>query len=185
VIGTARVAHPADVLLVRRVAVVVPLVGAALIHGSLAGEHFGEWFLAGLFLLGVQLVELVLAVLAWFAWSRPVALLVVVSGLGTLTVWTVSRTAGMPFGPADFQVPEPVGQADVLCGLLELASIVAALPELRRSAAAAGGTARPQGRVAAVLVAAVALALTAWALGPAVGGGHHHSAEASSSIRAP
>jgi hypothetical protein len=170
----ASVRSSADVLLVRRVAVVVPLLGAALIHGAVAEEHLTEWLPAGLFFLALELGELLLAVLAWFAWSKPVAALVVLSGCLTLTLWTVSRTVGMPIGPADFQVPEAVGLSDVLCGLLELTSIVAALPELRGSTAVPGGSARPAGRAAAVLVATVALALTAWALGPAVGGGHHH-----------
>ncbi|MBO9522817.1 MAG: hypothetical protein J7518_14890 [Nocardioidaceae bacterium] len=173
-IGAAWV-DPADTLLVRRVAVVVPLLGAALVHGAVAGEHFDEWVYAGVFFLVLQLVQLALAVLAWFTWTRPLAAAVVVTGLGPVAVWVLSRTAGMPIGPADFRVPEPVGLADVLCAVLELVTVLAAAPDLlRRHPVVAAGVPRPQGRALAAMVALAALVVTAWALGPALSGGHHH-----------
>lgn len=173
----------ADRALVQRAVVTSTLVGAALIHGSVAGEHFGEWALAGAFFLTVQLVELVLALLAAVAWDRRVAQLVVVTGLGTVVVWLVSRTTGMPIGPADFRVPEPVGLSDVLCGVLELASVVAAAPSLWSAAMAR--SVRPSRRsvTAAAVAVVVALSLTAWAMVPSVSGGGHGHEHGQSSAR--
>jgi hypothetical protein len=45
--------------------------------------------------------------------------------LGIVTVWVVSRTVGMPFGPAR-GAPEPVGWADFLSTALELTTVAAA-----------------------------------------------------------
>jgi hypothetical protein len=165
----------ADRALVQRVVVASALVGAALIHGSVAGEHFGEWVPAGAFFLTVQLVELVLALLAAVAWDRRVAELVVVTGVGTVVVWLVSRTIGMPIGPADFRVPEPVGLSDLLCGVLELASVAAAAPSLWSTAVARSGRPGPRAVASATVAVVAALSLTAWAMVPAVsGGGHEH-----------
>ena len=166
---------PADRVLLQRAVVSSALVGSALIHGAVAGEHFGEWLPAGVFFLVVQLVELLLALAAAFAWDKRVAMLVVVTGVGTVLVWLVSRTTGMPVGPADFRVAEPVGLTDVLCGVLELASALAAVPALRSVTAAP--TARPGrgGIVAAAVAVVAALALTTCAMVPSVaGGGHEH-----------
>ncbi|WP_148046771.1 hypothetical protein [Nocardioides pocheonensis] len=169
--------------LLQRTVVASTLVGSALIHGSVAGEHFGEWLLAGMFFVAVQLVELLLALAAVFAWDRPVARLVVLTGLGTVLVWLVSRTVGMPIGPADFRVPEPVGMTDVLCSLLELASVVAALPAARlrttepRGSVRPGGRSGPGGRAAAAVAAAAALSLTGAAVVPVVFNAPAHHAQ--------
>lgn len=167
----------ADWRLVQRALVASTLLGAASIHGSVAGEHFGEWAPAGGFFLVLQLVELGLAILAVTAWGPQVARAVVVSGLATLAVWGVSRTTGMPIGPADFRVPEPVGLADTVCGALEFVSVLAALPALRSALVAADRVAGARGKALAVAAAATAFALTAWVLGAAVlttGAGHAH-----------
>lgn len=167
----------ADWQLAQRAVVAGALLGAAAIHGSLAGEHLSEWAPAGAFFLGIQLVELSLALLALTGWRPQVARVVVLTGLATLAVWTVSRTVGMPIGPADFRVPEPVGLADVVCGILEAASVLAAVACLRSRAARTGGIAGTRGKVLAVAAAAAAFALTAWVLCDAVlatNGGHSH-----------
>jgi len=65
-------------------------------------------------------LEAGLGVLALLVRSRSVALLTIVSGLGTVAIWVVSRTAGTPIGPADFQIPGQVGVPDVVGGALEL-----------------------------------------------------------------
>ena len=181
---TARGLHPADWRLVQRVVVAGGLLGAAAIHGSLAGEHLGEWLAAGVFFLVLEVVQLCLAVRAVFAWDRRTAAMVVVVGGATLALWSVSRTVGMPIGPADFRAPEPVGAADLACGLLELASMAAAAAAMRWMAS-------PQGRVGAdssptragalagALAAAAALVVTIVGVSPALvatsgGDGHHH-----------
>jgi hypothetical protein len=158
----------ADWQLAQRAVVAGSLLGAAAIHGSVVGEHLGEWAPAGAFFLGIQLVELSLALLAVTGWRPQVARAVVLSGLATLAVWAVSRTVGMPIGPADFRTPEPVGLTDVVCGILEAASVIAAVPSLRSGAARAAGVAGPRGKVLAVAAAVTAFSLTAWVLGAAV-----------------
>ena len=171
-----------DRALLQRAVVASALVGSALIHGSVAGDHFGEWLPAGVFFLGIQLVELLLALLAMYLWGRRVATFVVITGVGTVVVWLISRTTGMPIGPADFRVPEPVGLTDVICGVLELVSVAAAAPALLRSTKPAPGRAGLRGSSAAVGAALAAAVLTAWALAPTVTGGaeHHHHAPAAS-----
>ncbi len=111
-----------------QVAVCAALLGSALVHATVVGEHLQEWVLAGLFFLVVELTEVVLAVAAVLVWGRRTAQLVVATGLGTVAVWGMSRTVGMPFGPADFRTPEAVGVPDLVCCVLELVSVAIAAP---------------------------------------------------------
>ncbi|GAB4006117.1 hypothetical protein [Nocardioides ultimimeridianus] len=186
VIRRPRPAYAADVDLVTRAAVAGTLIGSAIVHGTVAGEHFGEWVPAGLFFVVLQVVELGLALLAVYAWTRPAALAVVVTGLGTVAIWAVSRTVGMPIGPADFRVPEEVGVPDVACLVLELMSVVAAVVALALMRLPAGRAHRHSTRVGAavagVLVVA-AVVLTAWGGLPGLSGSeaHHHGSSASAS----
>ncbi|GAA4093661.1 hypothetical protein ACFFOS_09875 [Nocardioides kongjuensis] len=187
-----QVSMAADVDLVARAVVTSALVGSAVIHGTVAGEHFGEWVLAGFFFIVVQLAELTLALAAVYAWSRRAALLVVGTGLTTVALWSVSRTTGLPMGPDDFRAPEPVGVPDLACGVLELMSVAAACVALYaaspRGRAGSRSRPRPSRRGIAVACAAVwaALALTAWGGAPTVlGGGEdaHHGSGAVSNPR--
>jgi hypothetical protein len=173
--------------LVARCGVAAALAGSALVHSTVVSEHFAEWRTAGMFFIALELVEMVLAIAVVLAWTRLVQLAVVVTSVGTVLVWTLSRTVGMPIGPADFRQPEVVGVSDLACCVLELAAAALVLPWLLRRRATPhsfhteGG--RRQSRTwlpAAVLVAA-ALAVTAWGLSPAVArpdtpaGGTHHT----------
>jgi hypothetical protein len=184
--GGTRASSSADVDLVTRCVVASALVGSAVIHGTVAGEHFGEWVIAGDFFLTIQAVELVLALLAVRSWTRGAALLVVVTGMLTVATWLVSRTWGMPVGPADFRVPEPVGVPDAACGVLELMSVVAALVALPllRSGSDPRRRTGPSRRGVAIATTAVwaAVVLTVWGSVPTVLGvdGHHHGVEAGS-----
>src|SRR4051812_41645777 len=85
--------------------VAVMLLGSALVHATVVEEHLAEWTAAGVFFLGLVLGETLLAVMALRDWSRLVAVSVVASSLATLAIWAVSRTTGIPLGPADFRVP--------------------------------------------------------------------------------
>ncbi len=181
--AAGRASYVADVQLVARAVIASSLTGSAIIHGTVAGEHFGEWVPAGVFFLGIQLVELVLALLAVYAWSSRVAALVVATGLLTVAVWLLSRTLGTPIGPDDFRVPEPVGVPDTACGLLELMSVAAAAAALRltghgRVRPRRRSEAGPSRRGLAVATTAVwaAVVLTAWGAAPAVldAEGHAH-----------
>ena len=81
----------------------------------MVGEHVEKWAPTGLFFLVLVLLECALGVLALPAWSRLTAIRVLVTSIGTVAVWAMSRTVGVPFGPADFQVPEAVGTTDLVC----------------------------------------------------------------------
>lgn len=159
-----------------RVTAAAALTGAAIVHATVVGEHLDEWAPAGLFFLVLTMVEVALGALVLLAWSRAVAWAVVVSSVGTVLVWTVSRTVGMPFGPADFRVPEAVGRPDIVCcGLELLAAAVCALALVR-----AGRTRPAESRAARVslvlsggAVAAVAL-VTVLGVMPALSGEAHH-----------
>jgi hypothetical protein len=170
---------------VARCAVASTLAGAAIIHATVVGQHVEEWAPAGLFFLVLVLLESALGVLAWLAWSRLTAILVLVTSIGTLAVWAVSRTVGMPFGPADFQVPEAVGTADLVCGGLELvAAALCAFSLTPRPVAAGPGRldhAAARAISAGGVVVSVAL-VTALAVAPALSGQeqhHHHDGAAS------
>jgi hypothetical protein len=169
---------------VARCAVASTLAGAAIIHATVVGVHLGEWAPAGLFFLGLVLLESALAMVALLAWSRSAALVVLLTSLGTLAVWAWSRTVGMPFGPPDFRVPEAVGTADLVCGGLELvAAAVCAYSLMPRPVAAGSGRLGRRARTAlgsAVVLASVAL-VTAVAVAPALSGDahqHEHAAGA-------
>ncbi len=162
-----------------RVTVVAALAGSSIVHATVVGEHLGEWAPAGLFFFALVLLESAFGVLAVLAWSRVVALLVLASSLATVAVWAVSRTVGMPIGPADFRVPEQVAAPDLVCGALELAAAAVCAYSLAPRPAAAGPSPLDSGAVSLVLaglvVAAVAAA-TVVGVAPAVtGGGGHHS----------
>lgn len=116
-----------------RVGAAAALFGSAVVHSTVVGEHYGAWPLAGVFFLSLQVVETSLALAVIFFWSFTTAAAVVVTSLGTVAVWLLSRTAGMPFGPAEFHSPEAIGTADVACCVMELAAAALVVPwALRR-----------------------------------------------------
>ena len=162
--------------------VAAALLGSALVHATVVEEHLAEWALAGTFFLVLVIGETILAVAALRVWGRELAAVVAGSSLAIVAVWGVSRTVGMPFGPADFQVPEAVGAPDLVCCVLELTAVAFSLGSLRRTATSR--TAEPRSVVAARALTAVVVvalvAVTAVGLRPALSGaqeqGHHHHA---------
>ena len=119
--------------IVVRVGAAAALLGSAVVHSSVIAEHNGAWPLAGVFFLSLQTVETMLALAVLFYWSSTTAAAVVVTSVGTVAVWLVSRTTGMPFGPAEFRSPEALGTADLACCVMELAAAALVIPwALRR-----------------------------------------------------
>lgn len=139
------------------------LLGAAVLHASVVVEHSEEWAPAGLFFVGLQAVETMLAVALWLRWSRGPAAAVVASSVGALAIWLVSRTTGLPLGPAPFRVPEELGGTDLACAALEVLAALLVLPALgRRRAGAPPRTARDRSPSAGTLaVAGLLLTLVA------------------------
>ena len=162
------------------------LIGSAMVHATVLSDHYREWALAGLFFLALQVAETLLGLAVLLAGGRRVAIAVVAGNLATLGVWALSRTAGLPFGPPVFRVPEAVGAADLACVALELLAIILLLPcalaiaperLLRRPH---WPTLGHRGRTAvAVGVLATVVAVTGWGLTPALQGQSHHHAAAS------
>ncbi len=163
--------------LVARTGTCAALLGAAVVHATVVREHYLEWPPAGLFFVALQVVEGLLAVAVVLAWGRRTAALVLASSLGTLAVWAVSRTVGLPVGPQDLQAREPVGVPDLACVVLEVAAALLVLPWVLRRRATAPGTARPglrSSRRAAAVAALSAAAVTGWGLTPAVADDPEH-----------
>jgi hypothetical protein len=165
-----------DTALVVRAGTCAALVGAAVVHATVVGDHFEEWPPAGLFFLALLVVEALLAAGVVVAWGRRVALLVLASSLGTLGVWALSRTAGLPVGPPGLRAREPVGVPDLACVVLEVAAALLVTPwVLSRRQRATPADRRISSVLAAGAAVLVAAAVTGWGVAPAVSGdeGHH------------
>ncbi|HEX6312682.1 MAG TPA: hypothetical protein VF152_13790 [Acidimicrobiia bacterium] len=147
-------------------------LGAGGIHFAMIGPHYDEWWASGIFF----------AALAWFqvAWAvgvvlRPSRLLLwagAAVGAGTIGVWAVSRTWGIPVGPHS-GVAEEASFVDVLAtafaGVLLLGCLALLLrPFLDRRQA-------PRGAWLPVGIAGLAVvALTTMAFTPSFASGHSH-----------
>jgi hypothetical protein len=93
-------------------------VATAVIHFAVAGEHFQEYWLFGVFMLVTAWLQLLWAVLAV---TRPSSLLLwggAVLDAGVVAVYIVTRTIGDVVGPTPHAV-EPFGFGDGLCTVLE------------------------------------------------------------------
>jgi hypothetical protein len=136
------------------------LLGTQAIHTAVMPGHLREWWAQGAFFLGVALVEGALAAALLLApGSGRVRVAAVAASVATVCVWAWSRTIGMPVGPGA-GVAEPVGRADAVATLLEVATAAVLLR-------AAVGRQRPVRSAAlACAVAAVAL-VTAFGLSAA------------------
>lgn len=123
---------PADVM--RRVAAVCSL-GAAAIHFGVAGEHFGEWSVYGVFFVLLGGFQVVWSLAAWTHEDRRLLVAGLAASALTVLLWLVTRTTGLPFGP-DAHVAEDVGAADAICTALEVvqAALLGLLVVRRRPA---------------------------------------------------
>jgi hypothetical protein len=133
--------------------------GSALIHFAVAPEHFAEWWGLGLFFVVCGQVQIGWALLLVRFRGRCMLAIGATGSLLLVLLWALSRTAGLPFG-LDPGMPEPASLPDALSVLLEFATVAActwALVAPARLPAEAGGRVR-------MLVAAGAIAVTAWAL---------------------
>lgn len=107
--------------------------GAAGVHVVVMPAHFGESWIYGTFFLVAAISQL-----AYSAWllTRPSRELVIAGVLGNLSIvvlWVITRTVGIPLGPAAGAV-EKVGALDLLAGVFEITTVIGGLLLLRRSA---------------------------------------------------
>ena len=105
--------------------------GAGLIHIAVVREHFAESWPQGVFFTAVGLAQVGWALLAMHRPDVPIPRLTGVATLGLIALWGVSRTVGLSLDPLR-SVPEPVGRADLLAVLLEVALILCILAAVPR-----------------------------------------------------
>ena len=97
-------------------------IGAALtagIHTSVCPEHFRENALYGTFFVLLATSQAGWAALVLARPKRWVLAAGAAINLGTIVVWLVSRTSGLPFGPEAWQ-RESFGRLDITASILEL-----------------------------------------------------------------
>lgn len=121
----AQVSETSGVHPTERSLLTVLSLGAAAIHFGAAPDHFAEYWLFGLAFTVVAWFQAIWAAI-WVYVARPPRALAVVAILvnaATIGVWFWSRTSGLPIG-ATPGMPEPIGAADVIADIFELALIV-------------------------------------------------------------
>ncbi|MQA87613.1 MAG: hypothetical protein GEV03_24070 [Streptosporangiales bacterium] len=156
-----------------RIAAAFASVGAALVHFATAPDHLREWWPSGAFFFGIAALQTAWAagVIRWG--SHRLLHLGVVTNAGSILLWAVSRSVGIPFGP-QAGVPEPATRADVFTVVMESMVCLGALWCVWRRSTR---TLRPPSLALGAVGAAGILvsALTVPALGSATTG-HAHSA---------
>jgi len=160
------------VRLVAEIAAVLS-IGAGVVHISAAGDHTEVRVLFAGFIVVAVLQLLLGALLLRRRTSKPLVAAGLALMIGSIGVWVVSRTAGLPFPEDGHQ--EPVGFKDGVTVLFELGSIPALLlllsSELERvslpSARFAGQALRTTSLMCCVLLVPALM----------LGGGEHHSHE--------
>lgn len=150
---------PLDRVLLRCLAVLG--VATAVIHFAVAGAHFQEYWLFGLFMLVVAWLQLLWSILAAVRPSRLVLGAGIVLNAGVVIVYVVTRTVGDVVGPTPNAV-EPVGFGDLLCTVLEAVVAVACAWLLVRGTGRQ--VARPRLAAAPALTAVVTAVLLSVAL---------------------
>lgn len=115
-------------------------LAAGGIHGLVSPEHFSEWWAYGLFFAAAALAQVVFGLLVltrgvnqegglqWSDVRGKVFLAGIVGNLLIMALWLVTRTVGVPAGPAAGEV-EDVGGLDAVSKVLE-AALVAVLAGL-------------------------------------------------------
>jgi hypothetical protein len=145
-------------------------VASGLIHFAAVPEHWADYRVAALFFVGLGVFQVVWAALIIGRPSRLLYAAGAAASLGTIALWAVSRTSGLPFGPFA-GIAERAGRADIISTLIEEALVIGLIllaygvGERRRCE-------RPAYRAALTAIAAVTGSLTIWALTALHTGGH-------------
>jgi hypothetical protein len=93
-------------------------VATAVIHFAVAGSHFQEYWLFGVFMLVAGWLQLLWAVGAVVRPTRPMLAAGVLINIAVIAVYVVTRTIGDVVGPTP-HATEPLGFGDGLCTVLE------------------------------------------------------------------
>ena len=99
-------------------------VASGLIHVAAVPEHWANYRIAALFFIGFGVFQVAWAALVLGRPSRLLYAAGAAASLGTIAVWAISRTSGLPFGPFA-GVAERAGRADVISTLFEEALVIA------------------------------------------------------------
>ncbi|MCL4239787.1 MAG: hypothetical protein KJ048_00395 [Dehalococcoidia bacterium] len=172
---TSQLAAPLTLRAVVVTACALLSTGAAVIHFAVLGDHWDEWWGYGLFFGLAAWLQL-----AWAAAivARPSSKLMIAGAVGSFAIavlWLVTRTGGVPAGPA-FGERETAAFPDVLASVFEVllglsAFAVVAAPATKLTLG------RWVGGVAIVALAAGVVALTTVGLIAASSGGGHGEEE--------
>jgi hypothetical protein len=93
-------------------------LATAVIHFAVAGEHFQEYWVFGVFMLVVAWLQLMWAIVVALLPARPLLWAGAVLNAAVVVVYIVTRTVGDVIGPTPHEV-ETVGFGDGLCTVLE------------------------------------------------------------------
>lgn len=101
---------------------VVSSAAAAGVHAGVGPAHLGAQPLVGLFFVGCALAQVGWSLTMVLRPTRPLLHAAVVGNTAVLTLWLLSRTAGLPGQPR-----EPFGPWDLTCAAWEITTVVAAV----------------------------------------------------------
>jgi MFS family permease len=107
--------------------------GAAAIHLSVAGDHFHEYLLYGVFFVVLGLAQTLWAALVVLFGPTRQLLIAGIANAGVVTLWVASRTTGLPVGPHP-RTSEAIGFPDVTASVFELGLVGLAVWSLWRPA---------------------------------------------------
>ena len=168
-----RTARKTDSRLAARLAALASL-GASVIHFAVVPTHWQEWMPAGLFFAAVAVFQLCWARLVLVRTTNPVLALGIMVNLAVIALWSVSRTAGAPFGPHAGEA-ELVQAADLCALLLQIYVVMGAGWVWYRGLQ---GEPLPAFGSAMVLLGAIGIVTLASTVGAASGLRHGHHAPA-------
>lgn len=166
-----KTARKTDSRLAARLAALASL-GASAIHFAVVPNHWQEWMPAGLFFASVAVFQLCWARMVLVRTTNPVLALGIVVNLGVIALWSVSRTAGAPFGPHAGEA-ELVQAADLCALLLQIYVVMGAGWVWHRGLR---GEPVPAFGSAMVLLGAIGIVTLASTVGAASGLRHGHHA---------
>jgi hypothetical protein len=119
-------------------------VGATVVHVRVAPEHFHEAVLYGAFFALAATLQLGWAALMLVRVQRWTVVAGATGNAAMISLWLVTRSAGVPLGPAAGKT-ESIGALDVVATGCELATVIlAGLILLRSRRSAATSLARPR-----------------------------------------
>jgi hypothetical protein len=163
--------RPFDLVVASRVLLVGLSAGAGAIHLAMVPSHWGESVAEGVGFAVCGWLQLVFAAVVLTRPSRALLWLGAALNAAAIGAWTVSRTAGLPFG-AHAGHAESAGFIDITCVVFEAVLVVACIAFALRPRI---GARHARGGMAVAGIAALGvLALTTAALGSP--GARNHAA---------